>query len=383
MANYILSTHPNRHLIGKPGSLWNLETPALVLDLDVLEANITRAAARARVRGIALRPHAKTHKSARIAQMQIDAGANGVCVQTVGEAEALFEAGIRNIHVASVFASSLKMRRLAMLASSGCDIKCVVDHEQVIAELAHAADALGVRIGTLVQIDTGTGREGVVHPQKAVELAEKIAKNKSLIFCGIQAYAGWMQHIIGSSERKTAATKVHSQILGIREALIAASLTPQIITGAGTGSFAIDSEANVFTELQPGSYVFMDADYGSLQYTTDDPPYATSLHVMVSVISNHSVSSVTIDGGIKSFAMDKGAPIIVRGAPEGSTCLAIADEHGRVDIPAGAVKPAINARILCATPHCDPTVNLYDWYHCHRKDTLVDLWPVNARGCSL
>lgn len=376
-------THPNRHLFGKPGSLWQLETPALTLDLDALEANIARAALLARTHRIALRPHAKTHKSAKIARMQVDAGALGVCVQTVGEAEALAAAGVQAIHVAAVTVSPHKAMRLASLTTNGRDIMCVVDTIASIDMLVAAAKSRGGSLGVLVQIDTGRGREGVAKPADAVTLAKYIASSRGLRFRGIQAYAGWVQHIVDVREREAAAAKVRSHITEIRDALVSASLAPEIVTGAGTGSLAIDAGAGVFTELQPGSYVFMDADYGQLAHASDDPPYATSLHVMVSVVSALADGHVTTDGGIKSFAMDKGPPLIERGVPPGSTYLVNADEHGRITLPPGTPKPPAGTRVLCVTPHCDPTVNLYDWYHVYRGDTLVDLWPVDARGKSL
>jgi D-serine deaminase-like pyridoxal phosphate-dependent protein len=164
---------------------------------------------------------------------------------------------------------------------------------------------------------------------------------------------------------------------------VAAGLTPPIVTGGGTGTHAIDAELGVYTELQVGSYVFMDRQYEVCALREDGAvPFETSLMVDARVISANHPRLVTVDAGLKAFATEAGDPPILAGAPEGSTYRFVGDEHGAVIPPEGATPPALGDRVTLAAPHCDPTVNLYEAFHVVRGDTLEAIWPVTARGRS-
>ncbi|MFN4088953.1 MAG: DSD1 family PLP-dependent enzyme [Alphaproteobacteria bacterium] len=376
---------PNAHLIGMAGSRERLNTPVLLLDLDALERNIAAMADFARMHGIGLRPHAKTHKSVEIARRQIAAGARGICCATLGEAEAIAGAGIPGVLITSPVVQPDKIARLTALNTRAEGLMAVVDDPANVAALAAAAEAAGKPLTLLIDVEVGSRRTGVHSAQAATALARQIASSPALRFAGIQGYAGNLQHKYDYTERREAATEVTGWLRRVADALAAEGLAPEIVTGGGTGTHEIDARAGLMTELEVGSYVVMDVDYGAVALREDDPrPFADALFVRTSVVgAAHEAFAVT-DGGLKAFATDAPSPPrIARGAPEGATYGFAGDEHGRVFYPdggAGAPRLAIGDAVECVTPHCDPTVNLYDHYHVVRGDTLVAIWPVDARG---
>lgn len=375
---------PNESLLGRPGSRGILETPCLILDLDVLERNIQKMAQFAREQKIALRPHTKTHKSVRIAQMQLQAGAVGVCTTTVAEAEVLVNGGIDQILITSPVVGANKIARLIRLHEMARgEILSVVDNLANARELAAAAAPSGKPFPVLVDVDLGRKRTGISTPESAVALASFIHDASSLRFRGIQAYAGHVQHVVDLGERRQALEVTMQRLKGVLQELHRAGLHPEIVSGGGTGSFSLDAQAKIFNELQVGSYVFMDADYNRLAHTQGAPNFETSLFILSSVVSANHPGLATVDAGIKSMATDSGPPSVLAGAPVGTRFQFAGDEHGILELPDANARLEVGERILCVTPHCDPTINLYDWYHCVRGDELVDLWPVDGRGCSL
>jgi D-serine deaminase-like pyridoxal phosphate-dependent protein len=373
---------PNEALIGVKGSRAELDTPALLIDLDVIERNLATMAAHARAVGVALRPHAKTHKSLRIARMQVEAGALGVCCATMGEAEVMVAGGIPGVHITSPQVTRSKIARLlALNARDHRGLSVVVDNPENLAAIDRAARGFTKPLDVIVDFYANHGRTGAATEADAIALAKSIAASPALRFRGVQAYAGNLQHIASREERRAKTLDVLKRVRAIVETLRGDGIPTEIVTGAGTGTFDLDPEARVFTELQVGSYVFMDVDYHrALKDGRNAPPFETSLFVQVAVVSNNAQGYVTCDGGLKCFATENFKPEIARGAPDGSTYTWFGDEHGRLVLPQGAVKPALGTRIECVTPHCDPTVNLHDFYHVVRGDTLVDIWPVDARG---
>ena len=371
------------HLIGRQGSRRSLNTPALVLDVEALDRNIAAMAAFAAAAGLKLRPHAKTHKSIDIAQRQIAAGALGVCCAKLGEAEALAEGGIEGMLITSPVVGEAATGRLAALAAKVPGLMAAADHPDAVAAIGAAAKAAGVQITLVVDLDPGLRRTGVATAEAAVDLARQIAGHEALKFGGIQCYCGAEQHIEGYAERLEAIrgrmVKLTDAIAGLK----AAGLAPPIVTGGGTGPHAIDAALGVFTELQVGSYVFMDRQYGVCALREDcQVPFETSLMVDARVISASYPMLVTVDAGLKAFATEAGAPPILAGAPEGSAYHFMGDEHGAIVPPRGIAPPKLGERVTLAAPHCDPTVNLYEAYHVVRGDTLEAIWPVTARGRS-
>ena len=366
-------------LIGQPGSRDWLNTPALILDIAAFESNIARMAAFARKHGLALRPHAKSHKSADIARSQLAAGAVGLCCAKLGEAEALADEGIDGLHLTSPVVTAPAIARLTALSQRMASLSVVADHPDVVDALAIAAQG-GPPLKVFVDIDPGIRRTGVASPQAAVALARRIAERPSLSYGGVQFYCGAQQHIQSFAERRNAIIERTGYLSICLNELAAAGLAPGVVTGGGTGSHVIDAELGVLTELQVGSYIFMDREYSECDLDGGGAlPFQTALMVDARVISANAEGLVTIDAGLKAFSTDAGPATIIAGAGDGARYRFMGDEHGAV---IGTDLPDLGARITLGTPHCDPTVNLYDAYHVVRSEVLTAIWPVTARGRS-
>lgn len=373
---------PNASLIAIPGSRQLLDTPALLLDLDALDRNIARMSDWIRARGVALRPHVKTHKSIEIARRQIAAGAIGVSCATLGEAETMAGAGIPGVLITSPIVTAGKIKRLMALAARAApgDVMVVVDHPQNVDDLAAAAAGLGHPLHVLVDYANGYHRTGAASAETVVALAQQITRHPSLRLRGLQAYAGNIQHIEDRAQRADAAAAVRALIRHVIETAAQAGVTFEIVTGAGTGSHALDGADTVFTELQAGSYVFMDSDYSRVLAAGGQvAPFEIALFVQTSVVSTNYADWVTVDGGTKVLATDSGLPVVASGARPHTRYVFAGDEHGKLMGPAHE-RPQLGERVEFVTSHCDPTVNLHDVYHVVQGDTLVALWPVDARG---
>jgi 3-hydroxy-D-aspartate aldolase len=372
-------------LIGALDGRTRLNTPVLVLDLDALDRNIARMAEFAAAHGVTLRPHAKTHKSVDIGRRQLAAGAVGLCCAKLGEAETLAEGGLDGLHITSPVVSPSAIARLALLNERLSDLMVVVDHPDNARALAAAVARTERVLNVIIDIDPGIMRTGVASPEKAVELAQVIATLPALRLRGVQCYCGAEQHIEGYADRREAIAAKTAYLREVIAALTHAGFPPEIVTGGGTGTHQIDVIEGAFTELQVGSYVFMDSQYEVCALVEHGAnPYETSLMVDARVVSaNRSEMLVTVDAGFKAFATEAGPPQILAGSPKGSMYAFMGDEHGAVVPPSEANdKPGLGDRVTFAAPHCDPTVNLYDNYHVVRGDELVAIWPVSARGRS-
>ena len=375
---------PNASLIGKPRSRDMLMTPVLVLDLDILETNIRKMADLAKANGIGLRPHAKTHKSVNIARLQVQAGAVGISVAPIGEAQVMVDAGIANVHVTSPVVQPAKIDLLMKLNAKGTGLMVVADHPDNVAALDAAAGAAGKPLTVLVDLDVGTERTGARTPEDGFTVARRIATSSNLRFGGIQAYAGNTQHMVDYAERRTATIQsVHERIRALMGMIEREGIRVPIVTGVGTGSHDIDAQIRLFTEMQVGSYIFTDVHYNTVAlHEKAARPFEPSLFVRGTVISVNQPGWVTVDTGLKRFATD--SPVVpepVRGVPPGCGFKYKGDEHSMVSFPKPGMTLPLGAGVEFVVPHCDPTVNLYDFYHVVRGDTLVDIWPVDARGC--
>ena len=373
----------HRHLIGQQGSRLGLNTPALVIDVEALDRNIAEMANFAKAHKVNLRPHSKTHKSADIAKRQIAAGALGNCCAKLGEAEALAEAGIEGLHITSPVVTPQAIARLIELNGRMNDLMVVVDHPANVDALAAAAAKAGKTLAVVIDIDPGMHRTGAANPDAVVELAQRIAKLKSLKYAGVQFYCGRHQHIVSFTERKAEIEERTQYLKGILAKLETAGLKPGIVTGSGTGTHFIDAKLGVFTELQVGSYVFMDHDYNVCDLRGEDrPTFEQALQIDARVVSANTPGMVTVDAGLKAMATEKGPPMILKGAVEGATTRFMGDEHLAVIAPEGKAAPAHGEQVILVPPHCDPTVNMYEAYHIVKGDTLVEIWPVTGRGRS-
>ena len=371
----------HQHLIGKTGSRRELNTPVLVVDRDALQRNIELMAGLARANGVALRPHAKTHKSVDIARLQIAAGAVGICCAKLGEGEALAAGGIDSILITSPVVTSPALHRLAALNARMRDLAVVVDTVSNVTALANVT--AGVKLNVLIDIDPGVRRTGVTSIDAAIEVLQAIQANPHLAYRGVQFYCGPQQHIASYAERAAVIAERMDYLCGVMAELGRCGGKPEVVTGCGTGTHYIDAALGVFNEWQVGSYVFMDWQYAQCDLANrPELPYEYSLFVDASVVSANTAGRATIDAGYKALSTDGGTPVILSGAPAGTTYRFMGDEHGAIIDPAEKHAWSIGDRVRLAVPHCDPTVNLYDTYHVVSEDALIGMWPVSARGRS-
>jgi D-serine deaminase-like pyridoxal phosphate-dependent protein len=368
--------------LGQPGSRELLATPALECDLDRLDANIAAMSARATAGGVQLRPHLKSHKSAFIARRQLRAGASGLAVAKLSEAEAVMAyLNDDNERVSVLLTSPLVGVELATRAQAlaqNCDLTVVVDSMEGVDDLASAFGTTAASLSVLCDVDVGTGRTGVVGVDQARRVVERIS-SKGLHFAGLQGYAGHVQHVKGRDERRAMTIATSERLAQVINALEADGMPVELRTGGGTGTFGIDIEFGVLNELQCGSYVFMDREYRDALGDDDEGCFDQSLFLATTVISANHQGHVTTDAGLKSMATDAGAPS-VWGHEATATYGFYGDEQGLL---AGAGSTwARGDRLRLVPPHCDPTVNLYDVIWLVRDDVVLDYFEVVARGCS-
>ena len=354
-------------------------TPSLVLDVDALDRNIARMAERARGMGVALRPHVKSHKCLAIARRLAKAGAVGACCATIEEAEALAADGIGGLLITSPMSTAALIERVLRLHQRGADLMLVVDQAETVERLAALPQEVGGPLRVIVEFDVGVGRTGCVDSRSVVALAQRIAGLPSLRFAGIQAYWGNLQQVMPFAERERRVNLQADRLRALITDLGAAGLPPEIVTGGGTGTHAIDGALGLYTELQPGSFMFLDSCYGAIPLGPDGNPFEPSLFVAASVVSANMPGRAIVNAGYKAFATDSGLPKVARGAPSHSTYRYMGDEHGAVDC-ADAPGPKVGDTIEFLTSHCDPTVNLHARYRVVRGDRVVDVWPIVARG---
>lgn len=357
----------------------DIDTPALLIDLDAFEANLDRMATLLSPTKARLRGHAKTHKSPVIARLQIAHGAIGQCVQKVSEAEALAWGGIPDILVSNEVVSKAKLARLAALTPLARVAVCVDDPSE-IRVLDDVAEAARTRLSVLVEIDVGAGRCGCPPGLPAGELARQIAASPHLRFLGLQAYHGSAQHIRKYEERKAAAeAAIRCTELTIEE-LHRRKLDCPIVGGGGTGSFMFEATSNIYNEIQAGSYCFMDADYGRDLDANGAPvtTFSQSLFVLTSVMSRPRSGFAVVDAGHKAVAVDSGLPLVWK--RPSVQYVGSSDEHGNVSFGPESSPLVLGEKLRLVPGHCDPTVDLYDWYVGVRDGRVECLWPITARG---
>ena len=360
--------------------LAQVQTPALIVDLDVFEKNVATLKQRLQAAGVRLRAHAKTHKSVDIARYQLEhGGACGICCQKVAEAEVMVAGGISDVLLSNQVVDAGKIERLAQLARDARMLVCVDDADNVGA-LSAAAIRHGVQLECLVEIDCGAGRCGVEPGNAAVELASRIDTADGLIFAGLQAYQGAAQHIRDFTARHAAIESATAQARQTVELLTTAGLECAIVAGAGTGSYVFESGSGLYNEMQCGSYIFMDADYQRVLDADDEPisEFGNALFIWTSIMSNARAGHAVCDAGLKVMSLDSGLPVIYgRDDIEYVNC---SDEHGVIADPRDSLQ--LNDKLKLIPGHCDPTCNLHDWYVGIRDNRVECLWPVSARGKS-
>jgi 3-hydroxy-D-aspartate aldolase len=360
-------------------TLDEVDTPALVIDLDAFERNLRRLPEQIAGRPVRARPHAKTHKCPVIALKQVELGAVGVCVQKVSEAEAMVYGGVKDVLVTNEVVGRQKLRRLTALAHNARVGVCADDVSQVRA-LDTAAGEAGLTLPVYVEVNMGGNRCGVEPGEPALDLARHVAEAPHLAFAGLQAYHGSAQHLRGWDERRQAIAQAVDRAGRTRDLLARHGIDCPTITGAGTGTFEFEAASGVYTELQCGSYIFMDADYGRNRDRDGAPTKAfePSLFVWATVMSRPAADRAIVDAGLKALAFDSGPPLVCD--EPAATYERASDEHGRLGVSAATNRLALGDKIRLIPGHCDPTVNLYDWYVCIRGGRVAQLWPITARG---
>ena len=294
-------------------SLDDVETPALIVELDALERNVAAMAAAVDGRGVRLRPHAKSHKCPDIARRQIAAGAIGVCCQKVGEAEIFVAAGVGDVLITNEIVGATKLERLAALACKA-KLGVLVDDLGNVRSLGSAMRAAGASIDVLIEVDVGAHRCGVLPGAPALALARAVDGEDGLRFAGLQAYQGAAQHLRRPAERRAAIARATESAVGTKALIERAGIRCGTVTGAGTGTFPLERDSGVYTELQPGSYIFMDADYGRNERDPDDVQFEQSLFVWTTVMSTPAPDRAIVDAGLKAFAVDSGMPMVADAA---------------------------------------------------------------------
>lgn len=363
-------------------SKWGLDTPCLVIDEEILMHNIVEMQSYLNKLGKKLRPHVKTHKCSRIAQKQIEAGATGVCVAKVSEAEVLAKEGLSNILITSPVVTDSKIKRLLDLLILDRDVMVVIDNAENAQKLNEAARQRSVRLNVLIDLDPGMGRTGVPFAQ-ALELGKLVYQLPALNLKGIQCYAGHVQHILSFSERSQASLNWLKQAAEVFRQFQKEGLPAEIFTGSGTGTSEIDWQIPELTDLQVGSYTLMDTEYLYIG-SADDPRrfkrFPPALTLLSTVISANHPGFVTIDAGLKSIYHHGGIPQVVFPVNEGWKYEWRGDEHGMIHFADTDKRLKIGEVVELVVSHCDPTVNLFDEFYIVRNGRVVDIWPIDLRG---
>ena len=383
----------NHNLIGHSGSALHLQTPALVLDINSFERNVQSMALHCKHKGLTLRPHSKTHKCVEIARRQIAAGAVGVCCAKLGEAEVMVAGGVESVLITSPVVSNAAIERLCALNNQATELIVVVDNpvnvEALIKRVGDkSAEQAKKPLKVLVDIDPDLHRTGIAAGQPALDLVQRILATPHLEFMGLQIYAGQVMHIESYAERQKRSLVVMKLLDEMRVLLKEKGINCAILSGGGTGTFDIDAAAGVLNELQAGSYIVMDREYNEIdREPPEQPGFETGLFVQMSVVSNNTAGLLTVDAGFKSFATDADTPLLCWAQPgceldvNNASYFFFGDEHGGIKTKKDVIVD-LGTPMRAVVPHCDPTINLYDYIHVIQGDKLVDIWTVDARGKS-
>jgi D-serine deaminase-like pyridoxal phosphate-dependent protein len=369
-------------LLSEPMSLWDLPTPALVVDLEAMEANLRKMADFYRDKAANIRPHTKTHKCPIIAKKQMELGAVGICTAKVSEAEVMVAEGVDKVLVTSPVVTKDKIERLIKLAQKSPDVAVVVDQPANVQDLNEAAAAAGIKLGVFIDLNVGQDRTGVALGDPAQKLLEVIGTSPSLGFGGFQAYGGHLQHMVGWTYRDRSSRETMARALEVKHRAEKAGFHVPVFSVGGTGTYNVDCDIDGVTDVQVGSYLFMDVNYrnvGSKEGTVFND-FQPSLLVLATAVSQPAKGRITIDAGIKSFAADKEPPALLD--IQGVSYRFGGDEHGILQFKNPSRDIKIGDKVLLIASHCDPTVNLYDKIYTFRGATVGEVWPVAGRGCS-
>lgn len=358
----------------------DLPTPALLVDLDIFESNLQKMVDHAKSKGKNLRPHAKTHKCPQVARRLIEAGTLGICVATVREAEVMVKSGIHGVHLTSPITDPKKVERMVKLAGQSTDVMAAVDHVYQVDLYQETAQTQGFSVNLLVDLNVGDRRTGAEPGEMAVKVGRRISESANLKLKGVQAYSGGSSHVNGFDARKAHSLERMNQATRTFQMLKDEGLPSDILSGGSTGTYNIDTELPELTELQAGSFIFMDLDYrniGSKKGAVYDD-FGHSLTVLATVVSANHQDRVTVDAGLKAFATDRDF------GPEPKDIEGVSyrwggDEFGILTLESPRQKINLGDKLELIIPHCDPSVNLYDRIYACRKDKVEEIWSVMER----
>ena len=365
-------------------------TPSLILDIDKMKKNILKMSKYCSKNNMNLRPHAKSHKMSKLAKMQIKYGAYGICVATLHEAEIMAKEKVSGILVTSPLSNNFDKIRIKNLINSTKDIFLVIDNQFSIKYLTNICKSNNLKINILIDCDimkigiNKISRTGAHSINEILNLAKLVEKNTYLNYIGINAYAGDVQHIEKYKEREKEILFRNNYLKNIIESLCKNNLTPKIVSGGGTGSHNTDIESKLYTEIQPGSYVFNDVEYDQVSMSKNNKNiFISALFVASTIISKINDSKYIVNAGLKAFSTDsKYFPKpIGKNIPKDTSYKFMGDEHGMLILPKNYKYPLnIGEKVYIQPPHCDPTINLYNNCNIISKSKIIDKWKIDARG---
>lgn len=365
-------------------SKWELDTPCLVIDLDKLEFNLKKMQDFAVKAGKKLRPHAKTHKCSRIAEMQMTSGSIGICAAKISEAKALVKAGIKDILVTSPVVTDIKIKNLIECLALTPELMLTVDNFDNAQKLNAVLKGVGLQLNVLVDINPEMGRTGISYTE-AFGLGKFISELSNLKLKGIQCYAGHIQHIASYEERKRASFEYLTKAAEVFRQFKTEKIDVSIMTGTGTGTHDIDVLIPEMTDLQVGSYAVMDTEYTDIGSANDPSKFDTfkpALTILTSVVSTNQPHSFTVDAGLKAvYHLEKAPPKILKPENRNWKYSWFGDEHGKITVNSSSEKLPLGAVIEMTASHCDPTINLHDSFYITRDDMVIDEWAIDLRGC--
>ena len=361
-------------------SVKELPTPALLIDLDIMERNLQALGSYMKGRPVSFRPHGKAHKSPAIGKLQLASGAKGLCAAKLGEADVLIRGGIRDVLITAEVVGRVKIERLMALLTLTPDVKAVVDNEQNAIDLSNAALTSKRKLKVAIDVNVGQNRTGLSTPDEVVALAQVIAKQKGLELIGLQGYGGNNQHAVGFENRKARELASNERVVAARQALEKAGFAVQMVSVGGTGSYNIDADYPGVTEIQPGSYIFMDSHYNKIG-GRDKPEFSefgNSLSVLTTVISRAVSGRAIVDAGGKALSTDESVPEPMD--LTGATFGVAGDEYGSLRLQNPSRELKVGDQVQIMPGHCDTTVNLHNVYFAVRNGTVEHVWPIEGRG---
>jgi D-serine deaminase-like pyridoxal phosphate-dependent protein len=361
-------------------SVKELPTPALLVDLDIFEHNLQTLANYMKSRKVTFRPHGKAHKSPAIGKLQLASGAKGLCAAKLGEADVLVRGGIKDVLITAEVVGRLKIERLMGLLALSPDIKAVVDNDQNAIDLSEAALASKRKLKVAIDVNVGQNRTGLDKPEDVVALAQVIAKQKGLELFGLQGYGGNNQHTVGFENRRAREVQSNERVVSARQALEKAGFAVQMVSVGGTGSYNIDADYPGVTEIQPGSYIFMDSHYNKIggKDTPEFSEFGNSLSVLTTVISRAVTGRAIVDAGGKALSTDESVPEPMD--LTGATFGVAGDEYGSLRLQNPSRELKVGDQVQIMPGHCDTTVNLHNVFFAVRKGTVEHVWPIEGRG---